>query len=95
MLSPAPVGAATASAPSALLSAYAQFPVRPVRGRGSWLIDAEGNRWLDAYGGHAVAATGHSHPDVVAAICQQAGELLFYSTAVPHPVREQLAQFAD
>src|SRR5688572_18565434 len=78
--------------PAALLPVYAQFPVRPVRGRGSWLIDEDGEEWLDAYGGHAVAATGHSHPDVVRAIREQAEELLFYSTAVPHHQRERLAQ---
>jgi acetylornithine/succinyldiaminopimelate/putrescine aminotransferase len=77
--------------PSALLPVYAQFPVRPVRGRGSWLIDENGDEWLDAYGGHAVAATGHSHPDVVRAIADQAADLLFYSTAVAHPRREELA----
>lgn len=77
--------------PSALLPVYAQFPVRPVRGRGSWLIDEDGEEWLDAYGGHAVAATGHSHPDVVRAIADQAADLLFYSTAVAHPRREELA----
>lgn len=77
--------------PSALLPVYAQFPVRPVRGRGSWLIDEDGEEWLDAYGGHAVAATGHSHSDVVRAIADQAADLLFYSTAVPHPRREELA----
>ncbi|HEV7365810.1 MAG TPA: aminotransferase class III-fold pyridoxal phosphate-dependent enzyme [Gemmatimonadales bacterium] len=77
--------------PSALLPVYAQFPVRPVRGRGSWLIDENGDEWLDAYGGHAVAATGHSHPEVVRAIADQAADLLFYSTAVAHPRREQLA----
>ena len=77
--------------PSALLPVYAQFPVRPVRGRGSWLIDEHGDEWLDAYGGHAVAATGHSHPDVVRAIADQAADLLFYSTAVAHPRREELA----
>ncbi|HEU4682625.1 MAG TPA: aminotransferase class III-fold pyridoxal phosphate-dependent enzyme [Gemmatimonadales bacterium] len=76
---------------TALLPVYAQFPVRPVRGRGSWLIDENGNNWLDAYGGHAVAATGHCHPDVVRAVSDQATELLFYSTAVPLPLREQLA----
>jgi len=80
------------SRPSALLPVYAQFPVRPVRGRGSWLIDEDGAEWLDAYGGHAVAATGHCHPDVVRAVSRQAGELLFYSTAVPHPLREELAE---
>ena len=78
--------------PPALLPVYAQFPVRPVRGRGSWLIDENGDEWLDAYGGHAVAATGHCHSDVVRAISEQAAELLFYSTAVPHPAREALAE---
>ncbi|MGH7510133.1 MAG: aspartate aminotransferase family protein [Gemmatimonadales bacterium] len=76
---------------TALLPVYAQFPVRPVRGRGSWLIDENGEEWLDAYGGHAVAATGHSHPDVVRAVTRQATELVFYSSAVPHARREELA----
>jgi acetylornithine/succinyldiaminopimelate/putrescine aminotransferase len=67
------------------------MPVRPVRGRGSWLIDADGKEWLDAYGGHAVASTGHSHPHVVAAIARQAETLLFYSAAVQLEIREQLA----
>jgi acetylornithine/succinyldiaminopimelate/putrescine aminotransferase len=76
---------------SALLPVYAQMPVRPVRGSGSWLEDEDGQRWLDAYGGHAVASTGHSHPEVVAAIADQAARLLFYSAAVSHPIRETLA----
>lgn len=75
----------------ALLPVYAQLPARPVRGRGSWLIDEDGERWLDAYGGHAVASTGHCHPAVVSAIADQAAELLFYSTALAHPNRERLA----
>jgi acetylornithine/succinyldiaminopimelate/putrescine aminotransferase len=74
-----------------LLPVYAQMPVRPVSGRGSWLFDEDGREWLDAYGGHAVASTGHCHPHVVQAIGQQAATLLFYSTAVPHPNRERLA----
>ena len=68
------------------------MPVRPVRGHGSWLVDEDGHEWLDAYGGHAVASTGHSHPDVVRAIAEQAAQLLFYSTAVPLPQREALAE---
>jgi acetylornithine/succinyldiaminopimelate/putrescine aminotransferase len=76
---------------ASLLPVYAQFPVRPIRGHGSWLVDEDGYEWLDAYGGHAVAATGHSHPAVVRAIASQAEELLFYSTAVAHPLREKLA----
>lgn len=76
----------------ALLPVYATFPLRAASGHGSWLVDEEGHEWLDAYGGHAVATCGHSHPDVVAAIADQAARLLFYSTAVPHAGREQLAE---
>ena len=83
-MTPAPV--------PALLPVYASFPLRPVRGHGSWLVDEDGQEWLDAYGGHAVASTGHSHPDVVRAIAGQAEQLLFYSTAVPLPQREALAE---
>lgn len=89
-------GPANATTPeaagSALITTYAQMPVRPVRGVGSWLIEADGTRWLDAYGGHAVASTGHCHPHVVRAIQEQAAALLFYSTAVPLPQREALAE---
>ncbi|HEU4700408.1 MAG TPA: aminotransferase class III-fold pyridoxal phosphate-dependent enzyme [Gemmatimonadales bacterium] len=80
------------TAAPALLPVYSQFPVRPVSGHGSWIVDEDGNEWLDAYGGHAVSSTGHSHPDVVAAIAAQAGKLLFYSAAVHLPIREALAQ---
>jgi acetylornithine/succinyldiaminopimelate/putrescine aminotransferase len=68
------------------------MPLRAASGQGSWLVDEHGERWLDAYGGHAVSSTGHSHPRVVKAIAEQAATLLFYSTAVPHAARENLAQ---
>ncbi len=77
---------------SALLPVYAQFPLKPVSGRGSWIVDEDGQRWLDAYGGHAVASTGHSHPHVVQAIAAQAEQLLFYSTVLAHPNRAELAE---
>ncbi|MGE5927008.1 MAG: aspartate aminotransferase family protein [Gemmatimonadota bacterium] len=83
---------AGASMADALLPVYAQMPVRPVSGHGSWLVDESGAEWLDAYGGHAVAATGHSHPHLVRAIAEQAATLLFYSSVVPHPNREALAR---
>lgn len=75
----------------ALLPVYAQMPVRPVSGHGAWLVDEDGSEWLDAYGGHAVASTGHCHPRVLEAITAQAAKLVFYSTAVPYPLRPQLA----
>ncbi len=75
----------------AWLPVYSQFPLRAVSGSGSWITDDQGRRWLDAYGGHAVASTGHCHPEVVQAIAAQAAKLIFYSTAVPHAGREDLA----
>lgn len=81
----------TAVPGAALLPVYAAMPLRAVSGRGCWLTDDRGQEWLDAYGGHAVASTGHSHPDVVRAIAEQAATLLFYSTAIPHHAREMLA----
>jgi acetylornithine/succinyldiaminopimelate/putrescine aminotransferase len=81
-----------AAAVPALLPVYAQMPVHPVSGRGSWITDVDGQRWLDAYGGHAVSSTGHSHPDVVRAISEQAATLLFYSSLLPHPARQKLAE---
>ena len=69
---------------------YSRLPLRPVRGAGCFLWDAEGRRFLDLYGGHAVAITGHSHPRVVAAIAAQAESLLFYSNALPLDIRDRL-----
>ena len=46
----------------ALLPVYATFPLRAASGHGSWLVDEEGNEWLDAYGGHAVATAGTRIP---------------------------------
>jgi acetylornithine/succinyldiaminopimelate/putrescine aminotransferase len=79
------------AASGALLATYAQFPVHPVRGEGSWLYEEDGTAWLDAYGGHAVSSTGHCHPHVVAAIEEQASRLLFYSMAIALPQRVRLA----
>jgi acetylornithine/succinyldiaminopimelate/putrescine aminotransferase len=75
----------------AWLPVYSQMPLTAVSGHGSWLVDDRGNEWLDAYGGHAVASTGHCHPRVVQAIKDQAATLIFYSTAIPHRLREELA----
>lgn len=66
---------------------YAKLPMALVRGEGSWVWDAEGKRYLDLYGGHAVALTGHCHPRVVAAIQAQAARLLFFSNVVYNDVR--------
>lgn len=76
---------------SALLSTYPPYPDVFTRGEGATVFTADGKAMLDFYGGHCVAATGHCHPHVVAAIRAQAGELLFYSAAASLPIREQAA----
>jgi 4-aminobutyrate aminotransferase len=53
------------------------------RGEGSWLVDVDGRRWLDLTSGIGVTATGHCHPDVVAAIEAQARTLLHDLARVP------------
>ena len=74
------------------LATYKKFPFAPVRGEGSWVETSEGERFLDLYGGHAVCATGHCHPRVVAALSEQAGRLLFYSNVVYSDVRAAAAE---
>jgi acetylornithine/N-succinyldiaminopimelate aminotransferase len=66
---------------------YAQLPIAVVRGEGCHVVDSDGRRWLDLYGGHAVALTGHCHPRVVQAIQDQAATLLFYSNVVANDAR--------
>ena len=53
------------------------------RGEGSWLVDVDGRRWLDLTSGIGVTATGHCHPDVVAAVETQARTLL-HTSVVTH-----------
>ena len=56
-----------------------KFPFFIDKGAGCYVYDEEGNKYLDFYGAHAVASTGHCHPQVVKAIQKQAAELIFYS----------------
>ncbi len=69
------------------LATYKKLPLAVERGRGAWVETSDGERYLDLYGGHAVAATGHCHPLVVAALQEQAAQLLFYSNLVYSSVR--------
>jgi acetylornithine aminotransferase/acetylornithine/N-succinyldiaminopimelate aminotransferase len=76
---------------SHLLAGYAKFPFVLAKGAGSHVWDDAGTRYLDFYGGHAVALLGHCPPAVVEALRRQAGELLFYSTLAYLPVRARAA----
>ncbi|MGI8656955.1 MAG: aspartate aminotransferase family protein [Pyrinomonadaceae bacterium] len=74
------------------LATYKKMPIAAARGLGAWIYTSEGERYLDLYGGHAVAATGHCHPRVVEAIKEQASQLLFYSNLVYSEVRARAAE---
>ncbi len=74
------------------LATYKKMRVAAARGEGVWLSASDGERYLDLYGGHAVAATGHCHPRVVAAIREQSERLLFYSNLVYSETRARAAQ---
>src|SRR5687768_16379418 len=74
------------------LATYKKMPLVAERGQGVWLFASDGARYLDLYGGHAVAGTGHCHPRIVSAIQQQAETLLFYSNLVYSEVRARAAE---
>ncbi|MCA9314351.1 MAG: aspartate aminotransferase family protein [Planctomycetes bacterium] len=80
------------------VATYAKWPIVLARGKGSWVEDVAGTRYLDLYGGHCVALPGHCHPRLVAAIQAQAERLVFYSNVLYVDVRalavERLAALA-
>src|SRR5260370_8594973 len=71
------------------------YPLVAKRGHGVVIEDVDGNEFLDFSSGIAVTSTGHCHPEVVAAIQKQAGELIHMSgtdfyyenmITLPHPL---------
>src|SRR5437660_1250674 len=74
------------------LATYKKMPIVAERGEGVWIYASDGNRYLDLYGGHAVAGTGHCHPHVVKAIREQSEKLLFYSNLVYSKARARAAE---
>lgn len=74
------------------VSTYKKMDIAVERGNGSWVYSSSGAKYLDLYGGHAVCATGHSHPHVVAAIKEQAEKVIFYSNLVYSDIRGRAAE---
>ncbi len=71
---------------------YSLYPVEPVKGKGNYVYDKEGNEYLDLYGGHAVISIGHAHPCYVDAVSSQVGKLGFYSNSVLNSLQNELAE---
>ena len=75
-----------------MLQVYGQLPFVPAQATGCDLVTTSGQRILDFWGGHAVAALGHGHPRLVQAICEQTRQLIFQSNAVALDVRAAAAE---
>ena len=86
---------------SPLYDTFARAPLEFERGEGVWLIDGNGERYLDLAAGIAVNSLGHSHPHLVAALTEQAAKLWHVSNLYRIPGQERLgerltqATFAD
>ena len=76
---------------SSVLPTYARAPLSFTKGKGSWLIEADGTRYLDLGAGIAVNALGHANPDLVAALTEQAGKLWHTSNLYQIPNQQRLA----
>jgi acetylornithine/N-succinyldiaminopimelate aminotransferase len=79
-----------------LLQSYARYPLLLERGKGCYVFDSSGKRYLDLLAGIGVSALGHAHPRLTKIIREQAGLLLHTSNLYYHqyqgPLAERLAK---
>ena len=76
----------------ALMNTYGSRKLSFVSGEGSWLIAADGKRYLDAISSIAVCGLGHAHPAVTATIAKQAATLVHTSNLYNIPQQEKLGE---
>jgi len=74
------------------LNTYARYPVALVRGKGVYLWDVEGKRYLDFLSGLGVNALGHAHPRIVKAIREQAARVIHLSNLYYNEYQGLLAE---
>jgi acetylornithine/N-succinyldiaminopimelate aminotransferase len=75
-----------------LLQNYARYPVVMHRGRGCYLYDVDGKRYLDLISGIGVNALGYAHPRMTKVMREQAGLLLHTSNLYFHEYQGALAE---
>src|SRR5438128_1131208 len=75
-----------------LIQNYARYPLVLGRGKGCYVYDLEGKRYLDFITGIGVNALGHAHPRLVKVIREQAGLLIHTSNLYYHPYQGRLAK---
>jgi len=76
---------------ASVLPTYSRAPLQFVKGEGSWLIEADGRRFLDLGAGIAVNALGHANPKLVDALTSQAQNLWHVSNLYEIPQQQALA----
>jgi acetylornithine/N-succinyldiaminopimelate aminotransferase len=74
-----------------VMQTYARLPIALSYGKGCWVWDTEGKKYLDGLGGIAVNTLGHAHPRLVPALQDQIGKLIHSSNYYLVPLQEQLA----
>jgi acetylornithine/N-succinyldiaminopimelate aminotransferase len=74
-----------------VMKTYGRLPLALSHGRGCWVWDTDGKRYLDGLGGIAVNTLGHAHPKLVPALQEQIGKLIHSSNYYLVPLQEKLA----
>lgn len=74
-----------------VMQTYGRLPMALSYGRGCWLWDTEGKKYLDGLAGIAVNTLGHDHPKLVPALQDQVSKLIHTSNYYQVPLQEQLA----
>jgi acetylornithine/N-succinyldiaminopimelate aminotransferase len=75
-----------------LLQNYARYPLVLAKGKGSYVYDTEGRRYLDFITGIGVNGLGHGHPRIVKVLRDQAGLMIHSSNLYYHPYQGPLAK---
>lgn len=76
---------------TSILPIYNRAPLTFVSGSGSWLVEADGRRFLDFGAGIAVNVLGHAHPELVVALMEQANKLWHVSNLYHIEPQQKLA----
>ncbi|NTE03576.1 aspartate aminotransferase family protein [Agrobacterium tumefaciens] len=75
-----------------LFDVYPLNDIEITKAAGSNVWDANEQKYLDLYGGHAVISIGHTHPHYVNRLTEQLNKVGFYSNSVKIPLQTQLAE---
>ncbi len=75
-----------------VVPSYARLDLALERGDGSYVWDVDGRRYLDLAGGIAVCSLGHAHPEITAALTEQAGKVIHVSNLYYNELQARLAK---